>query len=109
MRLDHLLSRETSSLHIRPVSAATECPVGAYPRSTSRTFRSVRCSLSFWSLGLGMSLAGLPAGLDSSPREPGQFGTFFRSPMEGLQGEDHPSRLNLLRDAAEVWACSSVG
>jgi hypothetical protein len=62
----------------------------------------VRYSLSFWSLGLGMSLAGTPAGLDSShlgfgqarvPREPGV--------REGSGGAHRLCGLDLLRDVAE--------
>jgi hypothetical protein len=62
----------------------------------------VRYSLSFWSLGLGTSLAGTLAGLDSSHK--GQVRTGFRmgpGAMEGGGGAQRPRGLDLLRDVAE--------
>ena len=103
MRLDHLLSREN-----RRQEVLRDDLVCQSSRSNFRVFESVRYFLSFWSLGLGASLAGTPAGLDSSEL-PAKPGSSAAAPRErGLSGESHPSGLNLLRNA-EVWACSSVG
>ena len=106
MRLDHLLSRET-----RHPALVTELLRGTDFRSSLPGFQITALFSLFLELGTGTSLAGTPAGLDSSHKGQARTKASALGPVRGRAVGALRVSTGSISSATlqRVWACSSVG